>query len=96
MSPRYHPGGIGRALAGEHSAWRTSGLRMRGELRRHRNLFLTPTTINSFPLIHCMADISPSIDTRRIVRKKPIRILALDGGGIRGLLSLIFPRGLME
>ena len=42
-----------------------------------------------------MADISPSIDTRRIQRN-PIRILALDGGGARGLSSLILLRGLME
>ena len=31
-----------------------------------------------------------------MIRRKPIRILALDGGGIRGLSSLILLRGLME
>ena len=43
-----------------------------------------------------MADTSPSIDTRRVIQRRPIRILALDGGGIRGLSSLILLRGLME
>ena len=45
-----------------------------------------------------MADISPgdaTIDTST-PDKKATRILALDGGGIRGLSSLILLRGLMQ
>ena len=85
----------GRLLANSLHPLLGRTLRVRNELQRHRNLFLTPT-INSFPRTYSMTDIFPSIDTRRIVQRKPIRILALDGGGIRGLSSLIFLRGLMQ
>ena len=46
-----------------------------------------------------MADISPrntASNTKRMIQRKPIRVLALDGGGVRVLSSLILLRGLME
>ena len=87
---------VGRLLANSwHGGLLDCTLRVRSELQRHRNLFLNPTT-NSCPLTHYMTDTFLSSDTRRIVQRTPICILVLDGGGIRGLSSLIFLRGLME
>ena len=46
-----------------------------------------------------MVDFSPGdapFDTTSTLKRKPIHILALDGGGVRGLSSLILLRGLME
>ena len=92
---------IGRALGGEEPSRLNKtapcSLQVRGgtELRRRRNL-CSATTTNSVPLTHSMADITPSIDTRRMLQRRPILILALDGGGVRGLSSLILLRGLME
>ena len=91
MSLWYYPVAIARAIADE-------------QLGCPLSVIVSKTAVPLQPVLdphHCpltysMADKSPNIDTRRIIQRKPIHILALDGGGIRGLSSLISLCGLME